>query len=387
MLLRNTIKKIGVSLSKCKFVSLFLILSVLLINISVFAEFEWAKDAVSYCVDRKILQGMENGDLALSENITREQMAKILVDSFALSSNNDSNLFTDVDEDSWSYSYIYAFKDYMKKNWAKFNPKEMVTREEFAASLVLASGLKESSLKNKNILTNHYLDANKVDADYTKLLSVAVERAYYLGSNKKLRPKDLLTRAEACSLLYRVLAAKEGKITLELNFSDECTSMVGEAQVTLEQAKAWAKTRGAHQRYIDIADLYWKYGELTGIRPELLYAQAAKETAFGKYGGAVLPEQNNWAGIKIKSPTGDATYDHETFETADDGVRAHFNHICAYIGLEPIGTPHDRYYVVLTTKNAGKVKNIEDLGGKWCPDLYYGYSIMIDYVDQMRKAK
>ncbi len=54
-----------------------------------------------------------------------------------------------------------------------------------------------------------------------------------------------------------------------------------------------------------MAEYYWVYGgELTGINPEILYAQAAKETSFGRYTGKVKPEMNNWAGIKIYDPIG-----------------------------------------------------------------------------------
>ncbi len=361
---------------------------------AVLADYEWAKDAVEYCVSNEILSGMEDGSLALGDNLTREQMAKIMVDAFDLmpeeipveedaEAMEEKPLFQDVDADRWSYKYVQAFEPYIKKKAKKFKPEEKVTREEFAASLVLSSGLKETNLRNPDILAMEFGDAEDVDADYKKLLSIAVERGYYKGSEQMLRPGDLLTRAEACSLMFRVLGAKEGIVILDLGVALSETNLLGEAEKTVEEAKLWAEKRGAAQRFIDIADSYWEYGELTGIRPEILYAQAAKETGFGKYGGAVIPEQNNWAGIKTKTATGDLMEDHETFETPEDGVRGHFNHISAYIGLEPIGEPHGRYYSVKSIKWAGTVKTLEELGGKWCPDLYYGYSILHKYIEEM----
>lgn len=365
-------------------VAFFLMLSVLLLQTAVFADFEWAKTAVEYCVDKKILSGMEDGDLALGNNITREQMAKIFVDAFSLAKKDGGNLgFSDVPEDKWSYNYIYAFKDYMKKNWTKFKPEEPVTREEFASSMVLASGLKESNMLNKDILSYNFKDADKVDSDYQKLMCIAVEKGYYVGDNGYLRPNDLLTRAEACSLLYRLIASKNGTMTLSLGVIPSYTELVGEPQVTLETAKAWAKKCNAAQIFIDIADTYWKYGELTGIRPDILYAQAAKETGFGKYGRHVQADSNNWAGIKTRT----SNVDHEVFETPDDGVRAHFNHMAAYIGLEPYGEPHGRYYSVKSLTWAGTIKTLEELGGKWCPDLYYGYSILHNLLEPMAKVK
>ena len=352
-------------------------------------DMAWASKAVEYCQEKGIISGMEDGDLALDHNLTREQMAKMLVDAFGKMSADKpaETVYSDVEPWRWSIDYIAAFQNYRKKKDAMFRPIEKVTREEFAASIVLISGLSEGNIRNSNILDYNFKDAGQVDKDYKKLLCIAVERGYMKGDNGFLNPKDLLNRAEACSLIYRVLEAKAGNLVLDLGVKQSSTSMTGPAQVTLEQAKIWAEKKGAHQRFIDIADYYWQYGQLTGIRPEIMYAQAAKETAYGKYTGQVKPEQNNWAGIKTKYATGDAPEDHETFATPEDGVRGHFNHMSAYLGLAPVGEPHERYYSVKSLKWAGTVKNLEELGGKWCPDLYYGYSILHDYIEPMMNTQ
>lgn len=348
-------------------------------------NFSWANDAVYYCLDKNILNGLGNGELALGDNLTREQMAKILVQAF----NKKKSLVTtksfwDVNVSRWSYEYVESFVDYMKIKGTSFNPMDYVTREEFAASLVMIAGYNDKNVLNSDILEDNFHDYMKVENKYKNLICIAVEKGYLKGDNGEIRPKAFLTRAEACMMLYRVLESRAGNIKLDLGVKRIEFTLNGGATVTLEQAKRWANSRGAHQRFIDIADTYWKYGELTGIRPEILYAQAAKETGFGKYGGRVLPEQNNWAGIKTRNATGDETYDHETFATPDDGVRAHFNHMCAYIGQQPIGEPHGRYYSVKSINWAGTVKYIEELGGKWCPDLYYGYSIYHNYLIPMQ---
>lgn len=161
------------------------------------------------------------------------------------------------------------------------------------------------------------------------------------------------------------------------------TPIIGPSVASLAQAQEWARQRGAHQRFIDIASAYWHYGALAGIRPEVAYTQAAKETAFGRYGGAVRPEQNNWAGIKTRNATGDRPEDHETFPTPEDGVRGHFNHLCAYTGLPPVGEPHGRYHLVKTLAWAGSIRHVEELGGRWAPNPDYGQSIVRDYLAPM----
>ena len=61
-------------------------------------------------------------------------------------------------------------------------------------------------------------------------------------------------------------------------------------------------------------------------------------------------------------------------------MRAHFNHICAYLGQDPLGDPHGRYFVVQALPWAGTVKTVEELGGKWAPAANYGTSIVKSYL-------
>ncbi len=160
------------------------------------------------------------------------------------------------------------------------------------------------------------------------------------------------------------------------------TPIVGAAGATVKQAQKWAKNNDAHQRLIDIAPEYWFYGEKTGIRPEVLYAQAAYSTGFGHYSNGVPPEYNNWAGILKKDAKGADIDGHEQFDTPKEGVRAHFNHIIVYLGLEPIGEPHGRYQVVAEQSWAGTVINVDDLSGKWTSDQNY-HLYILKLVDQI----
>lgn len=165
------------------------------------------------------------------------------------------------------------------------------------------------------------------------------------------------------------------------------TPIKGDAQISQEQAVKWAKENGASDLFCEIAQYYWKYGTETGIRPEVMYAQAALETNYGNFGGRVTADMNNYAGVKTISATGDNPEDHETFPTKEDGVRGHFNHMCAYTGTNPVGTPHNRYYLALSADWAGTVQYVEDLGGKWCPDPEYGKTILNVFLDKMLDNK
>ena len=366
------------------------------------SNYSWATDAINDLVECGAISGVDEKHFKPSETVTKEQFAKMLVGALEIelpseAEDADDTLteesepavtYKDVDEESWSYPYILAsYKFFYDDSFGSnaFNPNENYTREKcaYAISMALGYGDKESNLLDANVL-DAYSDSDKITKNLKSAVAMAVERGIVKGDNNTIRPKGEVTRAEAAVLLYR---AKQYKARNSQDLFITHTPMMGKSTVTLEQAKKWATNKGAHQRFIDIADYYWKYGEITGIRPEILYGQAAKETGFGKYTGQVKPEQNNWAGIKIKNPIADRPEDHETFPTPEDGVRAHFNHISAYVGTEPVGEPHDRYYVLKTVAWRGTVKNVEQLGGKWAPDVTYGYNIVVKMLRSMENTK
>jgi len=153
--------------------------------------------------------------------------------------------------------------------------------------------------------------------------------------------------------------------------------LVADSQVSLDRAIEWAASKNAHPRFIDIAPIYWEFGHRTGICPEVLYAQSAHETRFGHFTGQVPSAFNNWAGIKTANAAGDKPEDHEQFATPEDGVKAHFNHMTAYVGLNPIGEPHSRYFVVKCLPWSGTVKTVEQLSGKWAPSVTYHQRIVL----------
>lgn len=292
---------------------------------------------------------------------------------------------TFISRDSYHIYYLIAndFKtqaeaESLKESLEKDGYKPMVVNKNFRDYDLIQPKEEEVVLTDLDILAKHLKDlprASKVDQLTDKLL-IDLDRANSLYNKindvekKKLDKKDL-----------DKLAGLEKKV------DSLKTDIQSASKTTVDQAQEWARTRGAHERFVDIAPEFWKYGELTGINPEILYAQAAKETNFGKYTGSVKPEMNNWAGIKTNNPSGDKTYDHEIFPTPEDGVRAQFNHMGIYVGVDPIGEPHPRWYITSKVSWRGQVKKVEDLGGKWAPNRDYGISIMRDYVKQIYRLK
>lgn len=347
-------------------------------------EYAWAKDAVDYCSAKGILEGNENGDFMLGDLVTQAQTAALLSRTFKTDDSKKLSVSI-VNKNHWAAEHVKKISGYILLPGA-FNPDAPASREMFISTLCNIIGMKGRKI---SVLEEDFDDCKKINPDYAPYLAAAYAEGLLKGSDGHINPTGNLTRAEAVTFIYRALVSTEEAEEIPFSQPEEevpvqkTTPLLGEAQVTLERAIQWAESKNAAQIFTDAAPFYWKYGELTGIRPEALYAQAALETGYGTYKGKVLPEMNNWAGIKKYGATGDETEDHESFETPEDGVRAHFNHMSAYVGVDPVGEPHGRYKSVKSLTWAGTVKYIEELGGKWCPFADYGDRITA-LIDEMQ---
>lgn len=129
----------------------------------------------------------------------------------------------------------------------------------------------------------------------------------------------------------------------------------------------------------------WRAATRYGLDPVGVVAQSAKETAFGRFGGAVRREMFNPCGLKIRKPgfvagtDGDKTLAHAQFASWEVGALAHCQHLRAYAGM-PV--PHidlvvdPRYEAALEVGLSTPVVDFEGLGGKWAPSATYGAEVV-----------
>ncbi len=133
-----------------------------------------------------------------------------------------------------------------------------------------------------------------------------------------------------------------------------------------------------------LVSYYYEEGQREGIRPDVAFAQACKETGFFRYGGTVTPDQNNYCGLG----TTDATTKGAYFADARLGVRAHIQHLMAYATTrtpdEPVVDP--RYSLVRSTYGTSTLNRWEDLNGRWAvPGYTYGQSILSMFRAMLRE--
>ena len=125
----------------------------------------------------------------------------------------------------------------------------------------------------------------------------------------------------------------------------------------------------------EIVSYYYEEGAREGIRPDVAFAQALKETGFFRYGGTVTPDQNNFCGLGTTSATVKGFY----FPNPQIGVRAHIQHLLAYSSTRKPTLPlvDPRYFIVRKACGNKTLGNWQDLNGRWAvPGNYYGQEIL-----------
>lgn len=133
-----------------KIISTFLVASAVLTQ-TAFAEGAVLSDSQQLeLYNYGIMVGDENGDLRLSDTITRAEAVKLLCCLGNIEPVDDANAFPDVSAEHWAYKYIAAAK---AANIAagdengNFNPNSNVTNEEMEKMLVCLLGCEARAIE------------------------------------------------------------------------------------------------------------------------------------------------------------------------------------------------------------------------------------------------
>jgi hypothetical protein len=151
--------------------------------------------------------------------------------------------------------------------------------------------------------------------------------------------------------------------------------ILGPPSAACGQMLAWAKKNGAAEWLIDAAPVFFSSAEARGVDPAAAYAQSAKETGFGKFGGVVDASFHNPCGLKTAAGGGDGDPSaHMRFAGWPEGIDAQMDHLALYAGAPGYprqNTADPRHFPWIL----GAAKTVEALGGKWAPSPSYGKEI------------
>lgn len=153
---------------------------------------------------------------------------------------------------------------------------------------------------------------------------------------------------------------------------DRVNKIVGHGYTTPFQMQAFlAKANpGVDRQYPDLSKLYQEEGSIEGINYDIAFAQMCVETDYLRFRQDLSPAQNNFGNLGSADGRTSAV-----FATARLGVRAHIQHLKAYASTEALvqQPPIDPRFRFVTR---GVAPEIEQLSGRWSPELNYGDQIL-----------
>ncbi|MCR6545302.1 S-layer homology domain-containing protein [Dehalobacterium formicoaceticum] len=170
----------------------------------------WAYGNIALLAKSGIVGGYVDGTFQPAKNVTRAEFTKMLVIAVGLTEEKPTQAkFSDVPGTVWSYGYIEAAAKaglVTGDATGTFRPNDNITRQEMAAILVRAMGKGDAGTTNSDQATTFTDD--KSIAPWARGFVVSAVQDGLLGGDgggNTLRPAQNATRAESCAMIARLL--------------------------------------------------------------------------------------------------------------------------------------------------------------------------------------
>ena len=172
-------------------------------------DVEWAKEAIIILSDKGIVNGKGDGKFCPNDNLTREELVKLLVTGFEMRTLSETALpFNDAKYGEWYYSYLavaYQFKVTIGISNTAFGIGQPVTRQDLAVFMQKALKAMGKAYADKEY-THTFADDDKI-ADYAKsaVKMFAGEGVLNGKGDNMFDPTGFATRAETAKVLCMLL--------------------------------------------------------------------------------------------------------------------------------------------------------------------------------------
>lgn len=184
----------------------------------------------------------------------------------------------------------------------------------------------------------------------------------------------------------------DGVTMLTQTYEAGLDSIMGTSTTTVSQLINYYQSHASYPSFYASSDapniytfcrIYMEECDAEGVRAEVAFAQAMKETGFLRFGGDVNISQYNFAGI---GATGGVPGN--SFPSVRIGVRAQVQHLKAYASTESLHNPVvDPRFSYVRRGSAPYVQWLgiheNPSGAGWATAWGYGYSIVNDYMGKL----
>ncbi|MBQ6431278.1 MAG: S-layer homology domain-containing protein [Oscillospiraceae bacterium] len=163
---------------------------------------KWYHEAVDYCVDAGLMDGVSTKLFAPKGAMTRGMIVTVLYRMAGKPEITALSSFKDVDKDAWYAEPIAWAQDtgiVLGYSADQFGPNDYVTREQIATILWRFEGRPEG--KDANM--DKFKDTKKISTYAENAMKWAVGEGILSGDNLMLKPKDNATRAEFACMIMR----------------------------------------------------------------------------------------------------------------------------------------------------------------------------------------
>lgn len=177
----------------------------------------WAQDAIDALIDKGILQGEDDHHFNPDKSVSREAFAAMVARTFHLKNTSTVQDFNDVGPKRWSFDVIEATKDYFDRfkdlnGGYNFVPLLGAKREDVTVTLVKVLMKQDPTIVLMDaaaadaLLTTTFTDTASIPDVLRPYVATAVQNNLIQGDDQhRFHPNVTLTRAEAATLLYRLL--------------------------------------------------------------------------------------------------------------------------------------------------------------------------------------
>ena len=165
---------------------------------------DWSRPALMFAVENGILQGDQNYNLNPEKNITRVQMAAVLVRLLGATGTADLSNFEDIDPNAWyvkELSAAIAAGIFNGTSATKFSPNASLTREQAMVVLSRAFGIVTEDAQ----AYVEFTDGDSV-AEYARYAVSAMKEMELVNgyTDGSVKPQKTISRAEVAQLLYKL---------------------------------------------------------------------------------------------------------------------------------------------------------------------------------------